>query len=101
MRIRNVFGKAAVSFLCLLLGSIPPYAQNQVLGEVQFVSKTKVEKTSGVWIEGNMSAMSESLRRTRKFCFCPASMRFLCASQGTGISLRRWLWSRARPSWYT
>jgi hypothetical protein len=35
----------------LLVLSIASYAQNQVLGEVQFVSKGKAEKTSGVWID--------------------------------------------------
>jgi len=27
-------------------------AQNQVLGEVKLVGKTKADKTSGVWIDG-------------------------------------------------
>jgi hypothetical protein len=52
--------------LCLLLGSIPSYAQNQVLGEVQFVSKTKVEKTSGVWIDGQYVGYVGELKDDKK-----------------------------------
>ena len=50
---RNLFGEAVLSLaFVLLVLSIASYAQNQVLGEVQFVSKTKMEKTSGVWVDG-------------------------------------------------
>jgi len=68
---RNVFVKAAVSFLCLLLGAIPSYAQNQVLGEVQFVSKTKVEKTSGVWIDGQYVGYVGELKDDKKVLLLP------------------------------
>ena len=41
--------KGALLLVLVLLLSIPSYSQNQVLGEVQFVGKTKTEKTSGVF----------------------------------------------------
>jgi hypothetical protein len=49
----SAFSKSALPLvLFLLVLSVASYTQNQVLGEVQFVRKTKVEKTSGVWIDG-------------------------------------------------
>ncbi|MGC2418164.1 MAG: PEGA domain-containing protein [Candidatus Acidiferrales bacterium] len=67
---RNVFSKTAVSFVCLL-GSIASYPQNQVLGEVQFVSKTKVEKTSGVWIDGQYVGYVGELKDDKKVLLLP------------------------------
>jgi hypothetical protein len=34
------------------------HAQNKVLGEVELVGASKVENTSGVWIDGQSSATS-------------------------------------------
>src|SRR5207253_3332033 len=46
---RNAFSKAVLSLVfSLFVLSIASYAQNQVLGEVQFVSKTKLENLGGV-----------------------------------------------------
>jgi hypothetical protein len=71
VRMRNVFIKAAASFVCLVLGSIASYPQNQVLGEVQFVSKTKVEKTSGVWIDGQYVGYVGELKDDKKVLLLP------------------------------
>jgi len=46
---RDASRNAALLLVLVLLVSIPSYSQNQVLGEVQFVGKTKTEKTSGVF----------------------------------------------------
>jgi PEGA domain len=67
---RNVFSKVAVVFVCFL-GSIASYAQNQVLGELQFVSKTKVEKTSGVWIDGQYVGYVGELKDDKKVLLLP------------------------------
>jgi len=96
---RNAFSKAVLSLVfSLFVSSIASYAQNQVLGEVQFVSKTKLEKTSGVWIDGQYVGYVEELKDDKKVLLLPANIRFPCASQGTWISLRRWLWSRGKRS---
>jgi hypothetical protein len=44
---RDASRNAALLLLLVLLVSIP--SQDQVLGEVQFVGKSKTEKTSGVF----------------------------------------------------
>src|SRR5213080_4206665 len=69
---RNLLGEAVLSLaFVLLVLSIPSYAQNQVLGEVQFVSKTKVEKTSGVWIDGQYVGYVGELKDDKKVLLLP------------------------------
>jgi len=46
---RDASRNAALLLVLVRLLSIPSYSQNQILGEVQFVGKTKTEKTSGVF----------------------------------------------------
>jgi hypothetical protein len=55
----------------VLLVSIPSYSQNQVLGEVQFVGKTKTEKTSGVWIDGQYVGYAGELKDDKKVLLLP------------------------------
>jgi hypothetical protein len=54
-----------------LLVSIASYPQNQVLGEVQFVTKTKTEKTSGVWIDGQYVGYAKELKDEKKVLLLP------------------------------
>jgi len=54
-------GRALTCLLVLLSsGMFSPslHAQNKVLGEVELVGASKVENTSGVWIDGQSSATS-------------------------------------------
>ena len=70
----NAFSKAALSlvfFLLVLSISSTLYAQNQVLGEVQFVSKANVEKTSGVWIDGQYVGYVGELKDDKKVLLLP------------------------------
>ena len=46
------FLKIMVIVVGLLLCAVGASAQNQVMGKVHFVGASKVEKTSGVWIDG-------------------------------------------------
>lgn len=61
-------------FLCLvLLAAFAPHlkAQNQVLGEVDFDAKTKVDKTSGVWVDGQYLGYVDELKDKRKVLLLP------------------------------
>jgi hypothetical protein len=68
----NVFRKAA---FCLALSYvIVPFAataQNQVLGEVQLVGKTKADKTSGVWVDGQYVGYVNELKDDKKLLLLP------------------------------
>jgi PEGA domain-containing protein len=51
--------------------SLASNSQNQVLGEVQFVSKTKTEKTSGVWIDNQYVGYAGELKDDKKVLLLP------------------------------
>ena len=75
---RNAVSKSALAPVFFLLAlSFASYAQNaqnaqnQVLGEVQFVGKTKVEKTSGVWIDEQYVGYVEELKNDKKVLLLP------------------------------
>jgi PEGA domain len=69
---RSGFSREALSLVfSLLVLSVASYAQNQVLGEVQFVGKTKVEKTSGVWIDGQYVGYVQELKDDKKVLLLP------------------------------
>src|SRR5437868_2933362 len=61
-----------VALLCLLLVA-PLYAQssNQVLGEVELVGATGVEKGSGVWIDGQYLGYLKELKGSKKILLLP------------------------------
>jgi len=44
---------------------------NQVLGEVQFDGQTKVEKTSGVWVDGEYVGYVKELKGSKKVLLLP------------------------------
>jgi hypothetical protein len=45
--------------------------ENQVLGEVQFEGKTSVEKTSGVWVDGQYVGYVKELKGSKKVLLLP------------------------------
>lgn len=72
MKMRGAFCKAVLGLLFFLpVLSIATNAQNQVLGELQLVGKTKVEKTSGVWIDGQYVGYLGELKDERKVLLLP------------------------------
>jgi hypothetical protein len=72
---RNAVSKSALApvffLLALSFASYAQNAQNQVLGEVQFVGKTNVEKTSGVWIDEQYVGYVEELKDDKKVLLLP------------------------------
>jgi PEGA domain len=57
------------SFLVIFPSAMP--AQNQVLGEVKLVGKTKADKTSGVWIDGQYVGYVDELKDDNKLLLLP------------------------------
>src|SRR6266436_1466182 len=72
MKMYHVMRKAA---FCLALSglTIPfaAHAQSQVLGEVQLVGKTKADKTSGVWVDGQYVGYVNELKDNNKLLLLP------------------------------
>jgi hypothetical protein len=59
----------AVAFVAS--SSIPLHAGNDVLGEVELVGATKVEKTSGVWVDGQYLGYLNELKGSKKILLLP------------------------------
>jgi len=47
------------------------YAGNEVMGEIQFEGKSKVEKTSGVWVDGEYVGFLKELKGSKKVLLLP------------------------------
>ena len=69
MVLRNRFKILVLCFSLLLAAGL--YAQNEVLGEVQLVGVTKVERTSGVWIDGEYVGYLDELKGDKKILLLP------------------------------
>jgi hypothetical protein len=67
---RAGFGLAA-ALLLLLLFAAGTYADNQVMGEVRFEGATKVERDSGVWIDGQYLGYLKELKGHKKVMLLP------------------------------
>jgi len=71
------------SFLfCGLMFCIPSIAQNQVLGEVQLVGKTKADKTSGVWVDGQYIGYVDELKDDKKILLLPGEHEIAVRQSG-------------------
>jgi hypothetical protein len=54
-----------------LVLSAPMYAENDVMGEIQFEGKSHVEKTSGVWVDGQYVGYLKELKGSKKVLLLP------------------------------
>jgi PEGA domain len=61
----------ALFLLCALALSPAMYGENDVMGEVQFEGKTHVEKTSGVWVDGEYVGYLKELKGSKKVLLLP------------------------------
>jgi uncharacterized membrane protein len=72
----NPMSKLRALFCLLAFGSsllfiTVLHAQNQVLGEVELVGASKVENTSGVWIDGQYVGYLNELKDSKKILLLP------------------------------
>jgi hypothetical protein len=58
------------------------YAGNEVLGEVQFVGATKVEKSSGVWVDGQYVGYLKELKGSKKVLLLPGAHEIVLRQAG-------------------
>ena len=78
--------RAACSIFVLMLltlGSTKTVtAQNDVMGELQFEGKTKVERDSGVWIDGNYVGYLKELNGSKKIMLLPGEHQVTVRQSG-------------------
>ncbi len=79
----NVAVRVAVVSLALLpvLAQIS-HAQNQVMGEVRFEAESKVEKSSGVWIDGQYVGYLNELKGDKKVLLLPGEHTITARAAG-------------------
>src|ERR1700730_11243556 len=60
-----------VLLVCAMLLPASMYAENDVMGEIQFEGKSHVEKTSGVWVDGQYVGYLKELKGSKKVLLLP------------------------------
>jgi hypothetical protein len=71
MKARQVTSLLASFFVFILLLAPALRADNEVMGEIQFVGQSKIEKTSGVWIDGQYVGYLKELKGSKKVMLLP------------------------------
>src|SRR5712664_3116994 len=83
MRTFSRFNRMLFSFLfCSLMFCSTSIAQNQVLGEVQLVGKTKADRTSGVWVDGQYIGYVDELKDNNKILLLPGEHEIAVRQSG-------------------
>jgi hypothetical protein len=80
MRIRK--RSCALVLACLSIFIQASYAGNDVLGELQLEAATKVERTSGVWIDGQYLGYLEELKGSKKILLLPGDHKITIRQNG-------------------
>jgi len=80
MRIRK--RSCALVLACLSVFIQASYAGNDVLGELQLEAASKVEKTSGVWIDGQYLGYLEELKGSKKILLLPGEHKIAVRQNG-------------------
>ena len=73
---------ALFALFCTLLVSSGLEAQNQVLGEVEIQGKTKVDNTSGVWVDGQYVGYVKELKGDKKLLLLPGEHEIVVRQAG-------------------
>src|SRR6266478_4717815 len=60
-----------VAYLFLSLAAILSAQSSEILGEIELVGATSVEKTSGVWIDGQYVGYLKELKGSKKILLLP------------------------------
>ncbi len=75
--------------LILLLSAVETYADNRVMGEVQFEGATKVERDSGVWIDGQYLGYLKELKGDKKVMLLPGEHEISVRQAGLDNFVRK------------
>jgi len=71
MAMGKQFATLSSGLLACLFLVTAAWAQNQVLGELSFHGATKVERTSGVWVDGQYVGYMDELKDDKKVLLLP------------------------------
>ena len=84
-------GKFVLIVLALILLRFAPgsYADNRVMGEVQFEAASKVERDSGVWIDGQYVGYLKELKGDKKVMLLPGEHEISVRQAGLNDFIRK------------
>ena len=71
-----------VWLLVMISGTKMVRAQNKVVGELEFEGKTKLERDSGVWIDGNYVGYLKELKGSKKVTLLPGQHEVVVRQSG-------------------
>ena len=74
--------RLSLSLACLSLIRNVFHAKNEVLGEVELVGATKVEKTSGVWVDGQYLGYLNELKGSKRILLLPGQHQIVVRQAG-------------------
>src|SRR5262245_43095664 len=57
-------------------------AQNEVMGELEFAGKTKLEQSAGVWVDGNYVGYLKELKGKKKIMLLPGQHEVVVRQSG-------------------
>src|ERR1700688_2220758 len=69
-------------FCIFLVLAATSYAGNDVLGEIELAGATKVEKTSGVWVDGQYVGYLKELKGSKKILLLPGEHQISVRQSG-------------------
>src|SRR6201984_990974 len=75
-------GAWAVLIITAVVFTPAVYAGNDVMGEIEFDGKSKVEKTSGVWIDGQYVGYLKELKGSKKILLLPGEHQVAVRQSG-------------------
>jgi hypothetical protein len=81
-KLSGVVRVLVISFALLAVFAQASHAQNQVMGEVRFEAASKVEKTSGVWIDGQYVGYLNELKGDKKVLLLPGEHTVAARASG-------------------
>src|SRR6202047_2566927 len=79
-RAQFLVGTLIVYIFCILSGTL--HAGNDVLGEIELLAASKVEKTSGVWIDGQYLGYLKELKGSKKILLLPGAHKISVRQNG-------------------
>jgi hypothetical protein len=83
MRIFRAINRTVLRVVfCSLILCVASLGQNQVLGEVQIVGKSKAAKTSGVWVDGQYVGYVDELKGDKKILLLPGEHEIAVRQSG-------------------
>ena len=79
---RRLAIKVCICTLALLASAKIAAGQNQVAGELVFEGKTKLERDSGVWVDGNYVGYLKELKGSKKITLLPGQHEVVVKQSG-------------------